>query len=210
MERFEAGLRRLATRMLEAATGTRDAARSFAAIGVAFQNQDFTLRATDQVLLDLADRFKALPDGAEKAALAVEIFGRAGTDLIPFLNQGREGIEALTAELQSLGLQIGGDTAAQAEVFNDTLAKVRLAVTSIGNRLIGAFLPAMNDMARALVESAKEGGKLRAVLDGIVLSLKVVSLGTAFVALGEAIGGGMAAVVEAFSFNVAGGQGHYR
>lgn len=210
-EKFEGGLRKLATRMLEAATGTEDVARSFAAIGVAFQNQDGTLRATDQVLLDLADRFKTLPDGAEKTALAVEIFGKSGADLIPFLNQGREGIGALTAELQSLGVQIGGDTAAQAEVFNDALAQVRLAVTSIGNRIIEAFLPAMNDMALGMVESAKEGGTLRAVLDGILLALKTVALGAAtvgkaFVALGEAIGGGMAAAVEALSGNVSGAK----
>ena len=210
-EKFEGGLRKLASRMLEAATGTEDVARSFAAIGVAFQNQDGTLRATDQVLLDLADRFKALPDGAEKTALAVEIFGKSGADLIPFLNQGREGIGALTAELQSLGVQIGGDTAAQAEVFNDALAQVRLAVTSIGNRIIEAFLPALNDMALGMVESAKEGGTLRAVLDGILLALKTVALGAAtvgkaFVALGEAIGGGMAAAVEALSGNVSGAK----
>ncbi|MBU2763895.1 phage tail protein [Acidithiobacillus caldus] len=210
-EKFEGGLRKLATRMLEAATGTEDAARSFAAIGVAFQNQDGTLRSTDQVLLDLADRFKVLPDGAEKTALAVEIFGKSGADLIPFLNQGREGIGALTAELQSLGVQIGGDTAAQAEVFNDALAQVRLGLTSIGNRIIKAFLPAMNEMALGMVESAKEGGTLRAVLDGILLALKTVALGAAtvgkaFVALGEAIGGGMAAAVEALSGNVSGAK----
>jgi hypothetical protein len=46
-------------------------ARNFAAVGVAFKNQDGTLRGTDQVLLDLAERFKAMPDGAEKTALAV-------------------------------------------------------------------------------------------------------------------------------------------
>jgi hypothetical protein len=31
-------------------------------VGVEFKNQDGTLRATDQVLLDLAERFKAMPD----------------------------------------------------------------------------------------------------------------------------------------------------
>ena len=90
-EKFEAGLRKLATRMLEAATGIEEAKRSFAALGIAVQNQDGTLRATDAVLLDLADRFKALPDGAEKTALAVEVFGKSGADLIPFLNAGARG-----------------------------------------------------------------------------------------------------------------------
>lgn len=210
-EKFEGGLRKLATRMLDAATGSDEAARGFAAVGVAIQNQDGTLRATDQVLLDLTDRFKAMPDGAEKTALAVELFGKSGADLIPFLNQGRDGVEALTTELQALGVQIGGDTAAQAEVFNDSLAKVRLAISSIGNRVIESFLPAMNDMANGMVESAKQGGSLRAILDGVVLVLKTLALGAAtvgkaFVALGEAIGAGMAAAVEALSGNVSGAK----
>lgn len=210
-EKFESGLRKLATRMLDAATGSDEAARGFAAVGVSIQNQDGTLRATDQVLLDLTDRFKAMPDGAQKTALAVDLFGKSGADLIPFLNQGRDGVEALTTELQALGVQIGGDTAAQAEVFNDSLAKVRLAITSIGNRVIEAFLPAMNDMANGMVESAKQGGSLRAILDGVVLVLKTLALGAAtvgkaFVALGEAIGAGMAAAVEALSGNVSGAK----
>lgn len=210
-EKFEGGLRRLAARMLEAATGSAEAARGFEALGVAFRNQDGSLRATDQVLLDLADRFKTMPDGAEKTALAMQIFGKSGADLIPFLNQGRDGVDALTAEMQALGLQIGGGTAAQAEVFNDALAKVRMAVGSIANRVIEAFLPAMNQMAEGMVESAKQGGTLRQILDGIVYVLKLLALGAAtvgkaFVALGEAIGAGMAAAVEALSGNVSGAK----
>jgi len=210
-EKFEAGLRRLAARMMEAATGSSEAARSFEALGVAFRNQDGSLRASDQVLLDLADRFKAMPDGAEKSALAMQIFGKSGADLIPFLNQGRDGVEALTAEMQALGLQIGGDTAVQAEVFNDALAKVRMAVSSIANRVIEAFLPAMTEMANGMVESAKQGGSLRAVLDGVVMVLKTLALGAAtvgkaFVALGESIGAVMAAAVEALSGNVSGAK----
>ncbi|GHU08319.1 hypothetical protein AGMMS50225_06740 [Betaproteobacteria bacterium] len=210
-EKFEGGLRKFAARMVEASAGSADAARGFSAVGVAFKNQDGTLRATDQVLLDLAARFKAMPDGAQKSALAVDLFGKAGAELIPFLNQGRDGVEALTGELQELGVQLGGDTAAQAEAFNDALGKLQLAFKSVGNRVIEAFLPAMNEMASGMVESAKQGGTLRAILDGVVLTLKTVALGAAtvgkaFVALGEAIGGGIAAAVEALSGNVAGAR----
>jgi hypothetical protein len=208
---FESGLKKLATAMLEAATGSEESARRFAALGVAFQDQDGRLRATDAVLLDLAERFQAMPDGAQKSALAVQLFGKSGSELIPFLNQGREGIAALTGEMQALGVQIGGQTAAQAEAFNDALAKVKLATTSIANRVIEAFLPAMNDMAAGMVESAKQGGALRAILDGIVLALKTLALGAAtvgkaFIALGEAIGAGMAAAVEALRGNTAGAK----
>ena len=206
-ESFEKGLRKLSTTMVGAATGSEDAARGFTAVGVAFQHQNGTLRATDQVLLDLADRFRVIPDGAEKTALAVDLFGKAGAELIPFLNQGRDGINALSTEMQALGAQISGETAAQAGNFNDALDKLHLATQSIGNQILTALLPAMNDMASGMVESAKQGGTLRAILDGMVLALKVLALGAAtvgkaFIALGEAIGAGMAAAVQALSGNV--------
>ncbi|HEL4243314.1 TPA: hypothetical protein ACJZSU_002090 [Pseudomonas aeruginosa] len=210
-EKFEAGLKRLATGMLEAATGSETSAQKFGALGVAVQNQDGTLRDSEQVLLDLADRFKAMPDGAEKAALAVDIFGKAGAEMIPFLNQGRDGIGALKQEAAELGLQLSADTAAQAGNFNDALDKLKLATQSIGNQIIASLLPALNDMAGGMVESAKQGGTLRTILDGAVLVLKTLALGVAtvgkaFVALGEAIGGGVAAAVEALKGNTDGAK----
>jgi len=210
-EAFEKGLRKLSTAMVDAATGGEDAARTFKTVGVEFRNQDGTLRGTDAVLLDLAERFKAMPDGAEKSALAVQIFGKAGAELIPFLNQGRDGINDLTDELRALGIEMSGESAAQAEVFNDALDKVHLATTSIGTQVMTAFLPALNEMALGMVESAKEGGALRAILDSVVLVLKTLALGAAtvgkaFVALGEAIGAGVAAAVEALRGNTAGAK----
>ncbi|EMJ4121982.1 hypothetical protein NPI31_000878 [Pseudomonas aeruginosa] len=210
-EKFEAGLKKLATGMLEAATGSETSAQKFGALGVAVQNQDGTLRDSEQVLLDLADRFKAMPDGAEKAALAVDIFGKAGAEMIPFLNQGRDGIGALKQEAAELGLQLSADTAAQAGNFNDALDKLKLATQSIGNQIIASLLPALNDMASGMVESAKQGGTLRVILDGVVLVLKTLALGAAtvgkaFVALGEAIGAGVAAAVEALKGNTEGAK----
>ena len=210
-ESFEKGLRKLSTTMLEAATGSEDAARGFSAVGVEFKSQDGTLRATDQVLLDLAERFKAMPDGAEKTALAVQLFGKSGAELIPFLNQGRDGINELAAEMQALGVQMSSETAAQAGNFNDALDKLKLATQSIGNQIIASLLPALNDMAGGMVESAKQGGTLRTILDGVVLVLKTLALGAAtvgkaFVALGEAIGAGVAAAVEALKGNTDGAK----
>ncbi len=80
---FETGLKKLATTMFEAATGSEESARRLKALGVEFKNQDGTLRATDAVLLDLADRFQAMPDGAQKSALAVQLFGKSGASSSP-------------------------------------------------------------------------------------------------------------------------------
>jgi hypothetical protein len=51
------------------------------------------------LLLRVADKFENLKAGPEKASIAIRLFGRAGADLIPVLNQGRDGIEGLGVKI---------------------------------------------------------------------------------------------------------------
>jgi hypothetical protein len=197
--------------MFEAAAGSGENQRLFAALGITFRESNGDLRATDQVLLDLATRFQAMPDGPEKSALAVKLFGKAGTDMIPFLNRGAEGIQELTAQFRELGGEISGETATRAAEFNDDLNLLRAALQGVANRIAASVLPALGDLARGLVESAKTGGSLRAILDGVVWVLKTLALGAAvtgngFLALGEAMGAGLAAGVAGLKGNVAQAQ----
>jgi hypothetical protein len=64
----------------------------------------------------------------------VQLFGKSGAELIPFLNQGRDGINELSAEMQALGVQMSGETAAQAGEFNDALDKLKLAPPASATR----------------------------------------------------------------------------
>ena len=57
-----------------------------------------------QILPDVADKFKSMPDGIEKTALATQLFGRSGISMLPFLNKGSEGIGELTAKAKEMGL----------------------------------------------------------------------------------------------------------
>lgn len=75
----------LATAMV-AAGGSKEQIEVFSRLGVSVTDAAGQLRPTEDVLLDLADAFAAMPDGAEKSALAVKLFGKSGVELI--LNQG--------------------------------------------------------------------------------------------------------------------------
>jgi hypothetical protein len=55
----------------------------------------------------IATVFSQLEDGELKTALATEIFGKRGMELIPLLNQGQSGIQKLTQEAERLGIVMG-------------------------------------------------------------------------------------------------------
>lgn len=164
LEGLAKGMQKLATAMVEAAGGSKEQVETFARIGVSVKDAVGQLRPTEAVLLDLADAFAAMPDGAEKSALAVKLFGKSGVELIPFLNQGQAGIEALKLKFKELGLEISGDTARAAEKFNDTLDTVKQALQGVAMKVAEAALPALQKLADVLVALASHGDEIMATL----------------------------------------------
>ena len=97
--------------------------------------------------LRLAEQFSKMPDSAEKTALAMQKFGRAGARLIPVLNAGKDGLAELAAEAQALGLVIDQETLDAADAFNDELDRLKGLAQGVRNRLTVGFLKPLKEIA---------------------------------------------------------------
>lgn len=158
LETLTGSLGRLSKLMAEAASGNKSAAATFSSLGVEVKNADGSLRSSDEVLGDLADRFSKYRDGAGKAAQAQAIFGKSGAEMIPLLNQGRAGIEALRKEAQQLGAIYSGDMAKDAAAFNDTLGKLKIHAEAAAISIAGPLLKSLNRLLVNYLELKKLGG----------------------------------------------------
>jgi len=190
LEGLAKGMQKLATAMVEAAGGGKEQIDVFSRLGVSVKDAAGQLRPTEDVLLDLADAFAVMPDGAEKSALAVKLFGKSGVELIPFLNQGRAGIEELKQKFKELGLEISGDTAKAAEKFNDTLDTVKQALSAIAMKVAEAALPALQSLADGLVKITSHGEEIMTVLrvlGEVIVTVLAVRGVAAVAALGGAV-----------------------
>lgn len=200
-ETLSKSLGKFAKNQFAAASGSKDAQAAFNKIGVAVKNADGSLRATDSILLDVADKFSRMQDGAAKAALAQELFGKTGAELIPFLNQGRAGIEALTKEADKLGLTISTKTGKDADQFNDTLNKIKSAAKGVANQFVSAFLPTLNALADSFASTATSSGALDFAVAALSVTFKSfittgVIVKSVFQQLGQIIYGVAAALVR--------------
>ncbi len=157
-EALDLALTKLSVKLTDAAAGGRESSATFAALGIQVRDASGAVRGTDQVLSDLADRFASYRDGAEKTALAVDLFGKAGAKLIPFLNQGRSGIAALVTEAQRMGVVIGGDAAGSAAKLNDQLDKLNLQWNAIKIGVANSVVPAINDAIDQFLAAEKAAG----------------------------------------------------
>lgn len=210
IESLAKGIQKLSLNMASAAGGGKEQAAAFQAIGVSVKNLDGSLRGSDKVLGDLADKFASFHDGPAKAALAVEIFGKAGAEMIPLLNQGSDGMKTLRAEAERLGVVFGGDLAKEAAAFNDNLTKIRIAGEGAKLAIAGELLPAMNTLAGAFIDAKQGGGSLATTIgEGLNAALEttvVLAANVAYVlkAVGKEIGGIAAQIVALLSLDFKG------
>lgn len=145
---------------------------AFKALGVSTKNADGSFRTTTSVLIDIADKFANTQNGAAKTAMAMEIFGKSGVDLIPVLNAGGESIREFGELAEKLGLVLSEDTAAAAEKFNDTLELIGLGSRGIANQVMAELLPTLQSLAGEFLTLITTGDNLKDIASFISISLK--------------------------------------
>ncbi|TVQ64407.1 MAG: phage tail tape measure protein, partial [Phycisphaerales bacterium] len=131
-------------------------------------------------------------DASQRAAIAQQILGRSGSQLLPLMQTGAAGIEALQAQARSLGLTIRTQTAADAAKLTDEMNILRkvLRITSvtIGSALAPALGEILGRITRAAVAANEWVSQNREM---VVIVAKVagatVAAGAGLIGLGLAI-----------------------
>jgi hypothetical protein len=184
-ESLSQGMKKLAKNASGADEGAGAAANAFRLLGIETHNTAGGLRPTEQLLGDIADAFSHSADSADKTAIAIQLFGRAGADLIPFLNKGRTGIAELTAEATRLGVTMTGEDAKAGEEFADELKRINAAMAGVWNTIGKQLLPIMLELAKSIEQGLQQGGLLNGVFTTMTVTVK-----------------GIISVFEAMAFNI--------
>ena len=155
---------KLSINLAKAAGGDKDLKKLFEeTLHVSVRGAGGAIRETDKVLEDIAGRFEQMEDGAKKVALAAEIFGeKLGPRIIPFLNQGKQGIQDLREEMRKLSGVMTDEQAASAEKFNDNMTRAGVAAQALQRTIANAALPTLVEFSDFFVEAAKNAGNLTA------------------------------------------------
>lgn len=96
----------LGTAIKRLSTGIETNNKNVVNSGIAFKDAHGQILPVDQLLGNVAAKFESMPNGVAKNTLAVQLFGKAGTDLIPFLNKGRDGLAELERQADKYGLTL--------------------------------------------------------------------------------------------------------
>jgi hypothetical protein len=203
-ESLAKALEKMSKSMLAAADAPKTASNAYHTLGVAVTDATGKLRPTEDVLVDLAQKFSVMQDGPMKTALAMQLFGKAGAEMVPLLNRGKAGITDLMDEAKKLGIVIDDDTAAAAKHFEESMNKLKAAADGVGNKLMKELLPSLqlvvDNIAAGATDSESRFGDLLKVA-GFVGKAFLVAFGgiqTFFDDLGTGIKNWGAAVIHVF------------
>ncbi|MCC7408879.1 MAG: hypothetical protein IT442_12460 [Phycisphaeraceae bacterium] len=192
LEDLETSLRKMQKTLVEATSGSTGAVDALAKLGLTAA--DLQGLSPDEQLKRIADRLASIRDPALRAALAMEVFGKTGTKLLPLMQDGAAGIEALQHQARELGLTISTQDAKAAERFADTL-EVLWKVLKQNVFVIGsALVPLLSKVADMVTKAAVGAAAWIRQNKGLVVStfavaVGVTSAGAAMVAAGYAITG---------------------
>lgn len=193
-EKLSASLVKFDRMVAEAAGGNKTYMQTFEDLGIKIKDSAGNLRQPNEIFEDVADIFHNTEDGIGKTALAVELFGKSGADLIPMLNDGKAGLKAFYAEAERLGLALSNEMIAKGDAFSDQLENIGEQVKGVKLQLGAALIPALSAAAEKISKVidkitrwVQENPELVATIGNIAMTMGkwVAILGTTAIAIGS-------------------------
>ncbi|MFQ0992914.1 phage tail tape measure protein, partial [Gilliamella apicola] len=151
-EQFGANILKLNQQIAAAAQGNKSAQLAFRRAGVSIRDSAGNLKTADQVMLEMSNTFKKMPEGIYKSDLALAVFGKSGADMIPLLQGGSDAIRDLIKQSDELGMTFSNEEAKSSAEFCDSLDTLKKSArgvfNTIGKQLIPIITPLIQSTAK--------------------------------------------------------------
>lgn len=122
----------------------------------------------DERMAVIADRTRELGLSTQATADVLRGLGIRQGEVTRLMLDGGEAIRAARGEVEALGLSLSEVDAAKVEAANDAMDRVKLAATSIGQRLAVHLAPMIELISQKLIGIAKDAGGFRSAVDSAV------------------------------------------
>ena len=171
IDSLQMGMKSLAQRMNEAIDGSGKGAEQFNKLGISVTDSSGAVRKQEDVFLDTVRALQNMEEGVQKAALAQEMFGRNGQELLPMLNQSKGSVDELMQKFKELGLELD-DNAIDAGVrFTDTMDQVKRSFKTLTAQIGVEVMPIFQRLLDWILAHMPQ---IRKVMDTVFGALSLV------------------------------------
>ncbi|MCL4193982.1 MAG: hypothetical protein KJZ87_19750 [Thermoguttaceae bacterium] len=104
----------------------------------------------NEMMQQIASAINRVDDAAEKAEIAMDLFGRSGGSMLSLFEGGAAGLQAAAAEVERLGLAVSDMDAKGIEAANDALTKMQERASVAARSMAVGLAPAIKEVADAI------------------------------------------------------------
>ena len=122
-EEMDQALSQLTRRIGEAQAGTKAQAAAFAELGISVNGL-----TTEDAIPAIAEALSKIESPARRAAIEMDLFGRAGQKLEPLLSQGAGAVNELREAAHRLGIVLTDEMIAKADTAADKMSELSLVL----------------------------------------------------------------------------------
>ena len=141
IERVEDSFKGLTQKIVEAVNKGGDADALFSSIGLSAQ--DLAASTPEEQFYKVADAIANISDPTRRAAVAMQVFGESGRELLPLLSGGSAGLNEMRSEARELGATVSTSSAAMGAEFGDAMTRIKTATNGIKNEFLTALTPTL-------------------------------------------------------------------
>jgi hypothetical protein len=179
LDAVEVAIKKMEVGLTKAADGSKEMIGALDDIGL--KVSDFQGMNPEQMFAKISGAIAAIPDPARKAAAAVALFGKSGTQLLPMIND----FKALEAEGKKLGAVMSTEDAKAADALGDAFGALQAAVTGAAMKIGASLAPSLTALAIRLADTvAAVGGWIDRNREFVVL---IAEVGAAITIAGAAV-----------------------
>lgn len=184
VDQLQGGMKTLVSQMDKVAEGNKLATANFEKLGISVKDANGNLRGSEEVFNDVLYTLADMEDSTERTRLATELFGKSGTELLPMLNAGSDGIEAMRLQAHDLGLVMGDESIDAGVKFTDTMDQLKRSFGTIVAEVGVKVMPMIQQFAEWVIANMPQIQEIMEVVFGVISQV----VGVASRVVGDLIG----------------------
>lgn len=141
VEGLRGGMKTLTTAMSQASQGGKSQIQMFDKLGVSIYDSNGNLKDQETMLFDTITALQGMEDGTEKTALANQLLGKSGSELMPLLNGEAGSMDAMRKQAHDLGLVLSDETIDAGVKLTDTIDQTKRAFEAITTNVGAQVMP---------------------------------------------------------------------
>ncbi len=153
--RFARSATEAAQAQIDAREAGKESADIYSTLGIKVTDANDQIKSASDIFGEVRDKISAMPDGLQKTAYEMELFGRSGAKIHDMLHMTTAEIQAVIDRGKALGLILSTEQAAAWEMLGRDVKEAKSTLTAAGIAIGNEMRPQLREMLNELQNLTK-------------------------------------------------------